>query len=106
MLKKKQIMYDLEDIDYFSSCDSKKMIEILQDWIDLINMFTPKYLLEKLFIEDLPWQSHCVLNENKLNLLLHPDDPNASKLCFLLMVTLQNMNIPLPCPRKSLWKIK
>jgi hypothetical protein len=99
-------MYDIEDIDYFSSCDSQKMIEIVQDWIDLINMFTPKDLLEKLFVEDLSSQSHCVLNENKLNLLIRTDDANASKICFLLMMTLQNTNIPLPCPRKSLWQIK
>ena len=99
-------MYDMEDLDYFSSCDSRQMIEILQDWIDLINMFTPKDLLEKIIVEDLSLQSHCVLCENKLNLLIDPDDPNASKICFLLMMTLQNTNIPLPCPRKSLWQIK
>jgi hypothetical protein len=96
----------MEDIEYFSQCDSQKMMEILRDWVDLINCYTPKNLLKEIFPIENSLESYYIIKEDRLEILLDNKDPNASKICFLLMMMLHESQVFLPCPRKSFWQIQ
>jgi hypothetical protein len=95
----------MEDIEYFSQCDSQKMMEILQDWVDLINRFTAKNLLKEIFPIENSLQCYYIIKEDRLEILLDDKHPDASKICFLLMMMLHESKVLLPCPRKSFWQI-
>jgi hypothetical protein len=91
-------------LNNLENCNSEKLIEILQEWVHLIDRFIPSHLFSSI-IDDPIWNQYLVVPSLETFDFHWKLFEQNTKLCIIAYTLLETSYVFLPCPTRSIWSM-